>query len=272
MSGVILALPEHAGTLAAALAAARGLAALMGSARINVLAIRLPPEATITGTEEILTRHREAQIRAGEEARAQAMRAVFEPWAATARAPGIAIDWIDVEGLADAVIAEWGRRADYLVIDRVSESDAAAHRLALNAALFDTDRPVLVVPPGPAASFGAQVAIAWRDDMRTDRAVLAALRLLSRASEVHVLAGVRDGAAPPVLPAILAEHGIAAKLHVLPIGSGVFGEALLAHAHALGADLLVMGAYTHSPWRELLLGGVTRHVLSHATLPVLMRH
>ena len=136
----------------------------------------------------------------------------------------------------------------------------------------DGDRPVLMVPPGQATPFGKCVAIAWRDDKRTIRSVLTALRLLSQAREVHVLAGVRAGVPPPVLPEILAEHGIAAELHVLPVGTGVFSETLLEKTHALGADLLVMGAYTHSPWRQLVLGGVTRHMLAHADLPVLMRH
>jgi nucleotide-binding universal stress UspA family protein len=89
---------------------------------------------------------------------------------------------------------------------------------------------------------------------------------------VHVLAGQRPGARPPALPEILSEHAIAARLHVLPVGRGVFGGLLLAQAHALGADLLVMGAYTHNFWRELLLGGVTSHMMAHADLPVLMRH
>ena len=59
---------------------------------------------------------------------------------------------------------------------------------------------------------------------------------------------------------------------MLPIGPGPFGQALLDKVRELGADLLVMGAYAHSPLREALLGGVTRHMLAHADLPVLMRH
>jgi nucleotide-binding universal stress UspA family protein len=74
------------------------------------------------------------------------------------------------------------------------------------------------------------------------------------------------------VPEVLTEHGVEAELHVLPLGSGVFGEALLAKAHELGADLLVLGAYLHSPLRGFLLGGVTRFMLGHADLPVLMRH
>jgi nucleotide-binding universal stress UspA family protein len=61
-------------------------------------------------------------------------------------------------------------------------------------------------------------------------------------------------------------------MHALPIGSGAFGATLLAKAHELGADMLVMGAYVHSPLRQLLFGGVTRYMLSHADIPALMRH
>jgi nucleotide-binding universal stress UspA family protein len=102
--------------------------------------------------------------------------------------------------------------------------------------------------------------------------VLPALRCLGGAERVHVLAGVRQGAAEPALPQILIDHGLDAELHLLPIGPGPFGRALLDKAHELGADMLVMGAYAHSPLREALLGGVTRYMLAHADLPLLMRH
>ena len=87
---------------------------------------------------------------------------------------------------------------------------------------------------------------------------------------MFVLAGTRGD--DSAVPAILAEHGVAADLHVLPIGAGVLGAALLDQAHEISADMLVMGAYQHSPLREFLLGGVTRHMLAHADLPVLLRH
>jgi nucleotide-binding universal stress UspA family protein len=74
------------------------------------------------------------------------------------------------------------------------------------------------------------------------------------------------------MPRVLLEHGISAQLHVLPIGSEPFGRTLLDAVHRLPADLLVMGAYAHSPLRELILGGVTQYMLDHADLPVLMRH
>ncbi|MDR3534379.1 MAG: universal stress protein [Rhodopila sp.] len=284
MSGVILAVVEHPASALQTLATARGLADLMGSARINVLVTRAAPESTIMPTEEILTWRQQTNLPDREQARVTALRKAFDAWAATMRPSTIAAEWIDVEGPADTLVGEWGRRADFLVLSRPSPHDSAADQLEMQAALYDTDRPVLVVPPGPVSPFGDCVAIAWRDDKRTIRSVLAALRLLSQAREVHMLAGVHAGAPVPGLPDILTEHGIAATLHVLPVGprvgpearpgtgAGAFGETLLAKAHAIGADLLVMGAYTHSPWHELLLGGVTRYMLAHADLPVLMRH
>jgi nucleotide-binding universal stress UspA family protein len=158
------------------------------------------------------------------------------------------------------------------VLKRPAEQARLADRQRIQAALFATDRPVLVVPPNPVASIGRRIAIAWRDDRRTIRAVLSALRCLGLAESVHVLAGVREGAPPARLPEILVEHGIAAELHAIPIGAGVFGATLVEQAHALGADMLVMGAYVHHPVRTMVLGGVTRHMLGHADLPVLMRH
>jgi nucleotide-binding universal stress UspA family protein len=273
MSSVVLAIVESPQVAPRTLAAAARLAHLMENARVEVLVVRMPPEATILPSEEVLTRKRELEIRAGEQQRVTALKAIFDAWAAGAQQAGIATEWSDVEGQSDAVVEEWGRRSDIVVLKRPARQDHVPERQAIHAALFDTDRPVLVVPPErPPALFGRHVAIAWRKDRFTVKAVLAALRLLRDVQHVHVLAGVREGSPLPEIPEIIREHGVSAELHVLPIGSRVFGEALLEKAHELGADMLVLGAYVHHPARGLLLGGVTRHMLAHADLPVLMRH
>jgi len=131
---------------------------------------------------------------------------------------------------------------------------------------------VLVVPPGPSKPFGRSVAIAWRDDSRTAKAIIPALRVLGSAAYVHLLAGVHKGAEAPGVPAVLQDHDITSCLHVLPIGHDPFAKTMLAKLHEIGADMLVMGAYAHSPLREMILGGVTRYVFEHADVPVLMRH
>lgn len=272
MPGVALAVLEQAATAERTLAAALRLAALTGAGRINVLAIRTPPAATILPTEEMLTPREDARLRAAEAARTAALRRLFDPWAASAPA-GMLVEWCEVEARAAAALAEWGRRADHIVLARPEADAPEPQRQALHASLFDTGRPVLLVPPdGRADRFGRSVAIAWRDDRRTLKAVLAALRWLGAAERVHVLAGVREGEPPPGLPAVLDEHGIRAELHLLAIGERAFGEALLARARELGADILVLGAYVHHPIHRLVLGGVTRHVLAHADLSLFMRH
>lgn len=166
-----------------------------------------------------------------------------------------------------------GSRADFVVVAQPAPDDDRATRDAFRTALFRTERPVLMVPPGgPFGAFGRRVAIAWRDDAGTLKALVPAIPLLAGAGQVYLLAGVRAGMATPTIPPVLVEHGVPATLQVLAIDSSPFGALLLARARELGVDMLVMGAYAHSALRDMLLGGMTRYLLAHADLPVLLRH
>ncbi len=187
--------------------------------------------------------------------------------------PDLTVDVLSPGADIAAEVEARGGRADFVVVARPGPDDDRFTRQVFEAALFRTDRPVLMVPPGAAfGAFGRRVAIAWRDDPQTLKALVPALRLLSGAEHVFLLAGVRSGAATPPIPPVLVEHGVRVALHVLSLGSGSFGELLLGRARDLGADLLIMGAYAHSPLREMLLGGVTRTVVAQAGVPVLLRH
>jgi nucleotide-binding universal stress UspA family protein len=272
MSDVILVVLERPEAAARLLCAAECLAMLTGGARINALAIRTPPGYAALAADANLPGSLLDRLEADEDQRVSALKTSFDEWVAGTTEAPFTTRWSSVEGLADPIVEREGRGTDFVVVARPATGDQESTRQAFRAALFRTERPVLVVPPGWATAFGKRVAIAWRDDARAPKAVLPALRCLGRVEQVHVLAGVHQGGAHPVLPQILIDHGIKAELHVLPIGPGVFGRALLEKAHELGADMLVMGAYAHSPLREALLGGVTRHMLAHADLPVLMRH
>jgi nucleotide-binding universal stress UspA family protein len=269
MPSVILTYLDQLSTAPALLRAAAHLADLLGGAALHALIVRTPPEATIMQTEEVLTTQRADQIRAEEQKRAQALTAAFQDWRSQAHHPA-QLD--DVEAIAGDVLAQRGAAADFIVIGRPAHRPVGTDPPSVHAALAATDRPILLVPPGPAVAFGRSIAIAWRDDGPAVKAVLAALPLLSAAAQVNVLQGVRDGSQTLPVPAVSRDHGIVAQMHVLPIGPGPFGQTLLDKAHALGADLLVMGAYYHSPLREMMFGGVTRYMLDHADLPVLMRH
>ncbi len=269
MPGVILAYLDLPAAAPALLRAAAHLADLVGGAEVHALIVRTPPEATIMPTEEVLSASQSDRVYAEEEARAAGLTAAFEDWRREAKQPA---HLADVEAIASDVVGQRGAAADFVAIGQPTRHPLGTDLPAIHAALSATDRPVLLVPAGTTVPFGRSVAIAWRDDERAVKAVLAALRLLSDAAQVHVLQGVRDGSDRRPVPAVFRDHGIAAHMHVLPIGDGAFGQALLNKAHALGADLLVMGAYRHSPLRQMIFGGVTRYMLDHADLPVLMRH
>ncbi|MDA8232267.1 MAG: universal stress protein [Magnetospirillum sp.] len=191
-------------------------------------------------------------------------------------AEGVTAEWIDVTGREEEVVAARGRLSDVVVLGRPGGEADMPSPITLNAALMESGRPLLLVPPEPPAVIGHSVAIAWNGSAEAGRAVAFAMPLLQRAAAVHILSvseEMRAGNAPAEeLAAYLGWHGIAAQCHALPAGASHAGDSLMAACRDLGADLLVMGAYTHSRLRQLILGGVTRHVLHHAPLPCLMSH
>ncbi len=273
MADVILAVLGRPKTANAVLNAAQGLAALIGRASIVVLAVDAPPAANPLAAEALMAEVADvAAARGRNRRRTASLRASFDAWVSDARQAGIAAQWNEVDGAENVVVEQQGRRADFVVIARPTPDDDGSTRREFQAALFHTERPVLVVPDGAPARFGHRVAIAWRDDSRTVKAVMPALRVLGGAAQVDLLAGVRERAPVPSIPSVLHDHGINASLHVLPIGPDPFGKTLLDKVHRIGADMLVMGAYAHSPLREMIFGGVTSYMLEHADVPLLMRH
>ena len=140
-------------------------------------------------------------------------------------------------------------------------------------------RPVLVVPyAGRFERLGQNVVIAWDAGREATRAVTDALPLLRQARRVTVLVingekGQRHGDEPGADIALyLARHGVKVEVSQQQSGDLSVGLCLLSRMADLDADLLVMGAYGHSRLREMVLGGVTRTILSSMTAPVLMSH
>ena len=271
MADVILVILQGAETADPLLGAAVQLAELAGGGRVIALAVRAPMEAINMFPEGVLTEEAADLLQSADQERIQNIAHAFRAWEEQAQ-PTVPVQFVDADGPTELVIEERGGRADFIVIAQPEDEDDRPARQAFHAALFETERPVLVVPRRPARAFGSNVAIAWRDDRRTAKAVLAALHFMGQTGTVHVLAGLRDLDAQRGLPAIIEEHGVAAELCRMPLGTGEFGAALLRQAHALGADMLVMGAYVHNPIRRLILGGVTRYMLANADMPVLMSY
>ncbi len=276
MSEIFLVPLIHPDAAPRVLEAARRMADCVDAARIDVLAVSIPPETMIIPSDEaISTAHLDALIEQ-EAARIAKLKTAFDRWSGALPASTVSTAWMQFEGLPTELLPTHAQGADLVIIERPRRPIDQAQRQTTDAAIFGSHRPVLVVPPGasdePLPAFGRRIAIAWKEDGRAVKAVIPALRYFERAERIAVIAGYRETAPPEGLPEPLAERGLAAEMHPLPIGRDPFGQSLLDKANAIGADLLVMGAYTHSPLRELFLGGVTRHVLAHAEIPILMRH
>lgn len=183
--------------------------------------------------------------------------------------------WRSVVGREDSETAERGLLSDLIVVARPDPAQDGAYAPALEAGLFETVRPVLVVPPASESFVGKRIAIAWNATREATRAVTAALPLLVQAEAVTVLSLAESGGSQGPDPARLADyltlHGVEARSKRVEAQRHA-GNELLARSAELGADLLVMGAYGHSRLREFVLGGATREVLTNAEVPVLLAH
>ena len=119
------------------------------------------------------------------------------------------------------------------------------------------------------------MAIAWKPSEAADRAIDVAMPLLLRAEQIAILVETEDGhaeATPAIQLRKLEQAGVTMTMHRFQANGRKIGDALIEEAHHVGADLLVMGAYTHSRLSEFVFGGATREVLAAADLPVLMQH
>lgn len=178
-------------------------------------------------------------------------------------------------GSMDVAIQEAAVFHDVVVfhLDSVA-TEAQSHAFAtLKSALQDCGRPLLVLPTKISQPFAKTVAIAWNGSIQAAHAVSAALPFLTQAQSVHVLTAataktLAEQAAK--LQNYLGWHGIQAQAHTVQPGNEAVGAALLKQAEAVGADLLVLGGYTHSRIRQTILGGVTHYVLHNARIPVFL--
>lgn len=182
--------------------------------------------------------------------------------------------WCEEQGKQMDVIKRHGRLADLVAVAK-PDRDRNLGVNTLKAALFSTGRPVLVCPPADRAPqvLGARIAIAWNGAMEAARAVALALPLIQAADEIIVLdGGTGDhGAGGDELLRYLEIRGVKARREPVSGGDNP-GAAILAAAAAVGADLLVMGAYSHSREHESVFGGATQHVVDRTTMPVVMVH
>jgi nucleotide-binding universal stress UspA family protein len=197
---------------------------------------------------------------------------------------GAPVRWEVVSGVAQIgtiqqLVGGHARFCDLVVLPQpYGEGKAAADEAVLEAALFSGHVPVLVVPEGKVLRTPERVVVAWNMSAEAMSAIRAALPLLKAAEATNIV--VVD---PPKhsadrsdpggqLSQMLARHGVKPEISVIAQTMPKTASVIARHCEDQQADLLVMGAYGHSRFREALLGGATRDMLETCDRPVLMHH
>jgi nucleotide-binding universal stress UspA family protein len=215
---------------------------------------------------------------------AQRARQTFEtfmqkndvPRSTTTRTPSLTFGWLSEPPEDETFVGNYGRAFDVIVMNRPDENSSVLYRRALESALFESGRPLLLCPPSPPGHIGTNVLIAWNGSTEQARAMALAMPLLERAERVTVLTvtggtGVPGPSAQQMIR-YLQWNGVPAESLTVALDGKNTGQAILAAAQTLACDLLVKGAFTQSRLRQMIFGGATQHVMTAATLPVLLAH
>ncbi len=197
---------------------------------------------------------------------------------------GISAEWrsgsSEYSSLPKRIVQE-AVSADLVLCPQVKPESVDVTTLDLPERLIlESGRPVFVMPPDKSAPIPAKrVLIAWNNSPQAARAVFDSLALMKDADAITILtlAGNADARREAEehagkLAANLGRHGLKAKVEAVDTGSRSASDTIMARLEDDGADMLVMGCYGHSRFRELVFGGVTRDMLAGVKVPTLMSH
>jgi nucleotide-binding universal stress UspA family protein len=174
--------------------------------------------------------------------------------------------------------ARMARRFDLAIVGQAEPEVSSVEQIIGETTLFESGRPMIVVPYIQRAPFKTDnVMICWDGSRTAARAVADALPVIGKSGRVEIVIvanerGKQDEIEGADIGQHLARHGLNVDVHRISGGNIDVGDALLSHAADSGADLMVMGGYGHSRLREFVLGGVTRSIFESMTVPVLLSH
>jgi len=182
--------------------------------------------------------------------------------------------WHAHDGDAD-VVARLGRLADVIVLTCPGERSSYSDLRTLEQAVFHARRPVLMIPAEAYLDLSAPILVAWNGSAEAARALINSVPLLTQGGAVTLLQiGSLESNSTDIYEAeaYLRLHGVGVATKIVEHKKMLVSDHVAREAEELGAGCLVMGAYTHNPWREMVLGGVTHSMIRNAQLPVLFAH
>lgn len=205
----------------------------------------------------------------------------LQAFKARAEAEGVSVEGRLMQGMSEELPRDFAcsaRHVDLAIIGQPRDGDPLIGQYALvERCLFASGRPVIIVPAAAEKiEVAGTVVVAWDGSAEAARALNDALTFLKRPKRVVLLVGVpEEGNEPPGVDDMVAHlkrRGVAAEMIRFSTSEGDIGKTILAKAKELHADMVVMGAFHHSRWREFILGGVTLTMLEEATIPLFMAH
>ena len=187
---------------------------------------------------------------------------------------GPSASWREEDGRQNAVVGMSGRVYDLILVEQ-PEKLASIAEATLEDALFESGRPVMMVPKLGTPTLGERVAIAWNGSTETALTVALAMPFLQHAREVVVVTVgpqhmPEPGPTGEELARGLEGHGFSVSMRTAVGRQKPQGESFLKEAMAAGADLMLKGAYTQSRIRQMIFGGATRHIIMESRIPVIM--
>jgi nucleotide-binding universal stress UspA family protein len=183
--------------------------------------------------------------------------------------------WHEATPDGDEIVGSYGRVFDITVLGAPLGGRQGPRMMTLETALFESGRPVLIAPATAPLTMGESILLAWNCSTEQARATASAMPLLRKSARVVVC--TVEGATVPgpsgdEIARYLRRHEVPAEAITINPAPQKPGEAIMAKAKELGCDLVVKGAYTQSRLRQMIFGGATQYILTHATLPVLLAH
>lgn len=220
-------------------------------------------------------------IETQERENAAASKAALDRFAAACKRAGVAAEPLTLSASLAGVgeqFSHLARRFDVSIVGQAEPDRSAVEEVIAEAALFESGRPVIIVPyiqKGPLKL--DRVMLCWDGSRAATRAIADAVPLLKKAGKVEVVIvtnerGKRDEIEGADMAQHLARHGLNVEVKRTVLGDIDVADVILSHAADVGADFIVMGGYGHSRLREFVLGGVTRSIFKSMTIPVLMSH
>jgi nucleotide-binding universal stress UspA family protein len=184
---------------------------------------------------------------------------------------GLSWGWAGEAAFGDSHVSSYARIFDVTVLGRPGAERGAARMATAEATLFESGRPVILAPPKAPEALGDTIVIAWNQSTETTRTTAFAMPVLAHAKKVFVLTIAEhkvDGPTGEQLAHNLRANGIPAEAVERNAKGRSHGDAILENASALGADMLIKGAYTQSRLRQMIFGGATSLILAKSAIPV----